>query len=508
METYKYLVVSDTNNVIEYIFASSKYRYIRGASLLLDYLNTNEAKEIQQKHGGELLSTGGGEMRVLFTDGEKARAYDEALRKLYIDKTDHVTLTTAVVERLPDERMVDWLTRAEEQLRLNELTTGKKQLHLTTLHPFMKRCESCYNRAAEHEVNSKEQTLVICESCYKKEKQLRKVKEQVEAKGKEQAYSGLSEVHQKLTQDDAKTWVQNIEGLLDEGKTNAKIGFIYADGKRIGSLFKQLDDQAFDNDDEFIKTYKNRSQALHEALINAAVRTHKRLKEDGFDSVPVDYALIGGDDLAAVLPANIATAYAYYLLKYFEEETKKAFNLKKGYELAAGVIIVKKSFPIHKLFDLSYELMDRVKNKHETGMLDFQVVLDSNVTSIEAKRSASPIGKKHLYGEGYSANEQSTRSYKKFHNTIVQLKKASFPGSKIKGVYHITTEENETTLQFKWREWLAHLDRTKDKKLQNILVSWQPSLRETPFTVVEGDEQYTLLRDIFDLYEFIDSEVK
>jgi hypothetical protein len=44
--TYKYLVLSDTNNIIDYLFSSPKYRMIRGASMILDSLNRTETKKL------------------------------------------------------------------------------------------------------------------------------------------------------------------------------------------------------------------------------------------------------------------------------------------------------------------------------------------------------------------------------------------------------------------------------------------------------------------------------
>lgn len=76
---YRYLVVSDTNNIIDYIYASPKFKMIRGASILLDELNIVETVRIAEEFGGLVLSTGGGEARVLFERKEDAEGYMTAI---------------------------------------------------------------------------------------------------------------------------------------------------------------------------------------------------------------------------------------------------------------------------------------------------------------------------------------------------------------------------------------------------------------------------------------------
>lgn len=503
MTNYQYMVVNDTNNVIDYLFGSNQYKIIRGASLLLDYLNTNAAKALITEHNGYLLSTGGGEARVLFEKHEDAIAYEKALNALYIRETDHVTITSVTVARQSNETLAKWLERTEQQLRLAEVTVGKKQLHQIAISPIMQRCENCYNRVAEVVVRDIDEHKKMCRSCYLKKQQLERVIEQVKSQD-EQSYSGLSEVHKRLAKKDQKgtSWVRSIDGLFEEETTGNRIGFIYADGKNIGSLFKQVLDSKELSDEQFIKQYKEKSEKLHDALIEAAAETHEKLAQLGYKDVPVDYALIGGDDLAAILPGHVALLYTYYLVKYFEDKTEK--YLGKRYQLAAGVIIAKKKYPIHQLFELSYELMDRTKSRNDVGTFDFQVLLDSYVQSIDFKRANSPIANnRHLYSEGYTVDTASTFSFEKLYETARALKMADFPSSKIKGVYHLTVEENPHMLTFKWKEWLSHLE----PKHRNILQKHYPKLKDTPFCLEKADNYYTPVRDIFEVYDLVKEEV-
>ena len=76
--------------------------------------------------------------------------------------------------------MVDWLLRSEQTLRHEEVRSGKKKMNQIELVPFMKRCESCYTRAAEkHEkkVYLYAGEIAVCKSCYNKYEMTEKLKE-------------------------------------------------------------------------------------------------------------------------------------------------------------------------------------------------------------------------------------------------------------------------------------------------------------------------------------------
>lgn len=498
---YEYLVVSDTNNIIDYIFASTKYKVIRGASMILDSLNTKETKKIIQQFNGQLLSMGGGEVRVLFQTEDEAKTYIEQLNKLYYENTDEVTITTALVKRKQNEPMHEWIERGESELRLAEMTYGKKKPSSTPISPIMKRCESCYNRVAEKEVTIFGHLKAFyCYSCYLKQKVVNETRTLLESH-EILDFSGLTEIYEQLfeTSSNAKI-VKNLRKLVDENRGDSMIGFVYVDGKKIGSLFKtQLQSNLPDR--EFIEQYQNLSKHIHESLITSAVRTHHLFEQFGIE-LYVDYALVGGDDLAAVLNGRYVVPYTYYLLKFFEEETKKRLGTTQ--HLAAGVVITKSNFPVHQLFDLSYELMARTKRNNEGSSLDFEVINDSAIQTIEEKRSQIISKKRRLNGEGYSIHKNEGCSIKDLYSVGQTLKLTGFPTSKMKDVFQITTEENEQLLRFRWIEWRSKMD----KKQREIFDNWSEQFKITPFAFSKGEVPFTPLRDLFNLYDYIEMGVR
>ena len=51
--SFQYLVVGDTNNIIDYIYATTKYKHIRGASIILDKLNLSTTQTLAENHNGK-----------------------------------------------------------------------------------------------------------------------------------------------------------------------------------------------------------------------------------------------------------------------------------------------------------------------------------------------------------------------------------------------------------------------------------------------------------------------
>ena len=509
MTTYTHLVVSDTNNVIDYIYASTRYKFIRGASALLDDLNTTSVKKLPSQYNGRLLSTGGGETRVLFTNSHDAKSYEEHLKQAYIDATDFVTLTTTVVERLDEnEKIAHWLTRAEKQLRYHEIRFGKKAIPQVLVAPIMKRCESCHSKAAEFnktfQYEAEKVTLAICNGCKLKLEQTEKL--EAHAKNSDSTIldtesSGLSDVHKILVNENPN---ENPWKKTNDPLNYPKIGFVYADGKGIGTLFKSIQENEMD-DEVFIKDYSEKSAYIHTSLVQAAAKAHTQLKAEnfeGFQDINIHYALIGGDDLAAIMPAQLAPRYTQYLLENFKKITadRKEYT-KTGFELAAGVVITKKSFPLYKLFHLAYDLMYDTKSSNDHGSFDFEVVLDSNIDSIWNKRQRNGVGAENasLKMNGYSANADDAHSFQKLWNLAAELKATKFPSSKIKGIYQVTTIQNPELMSFAWKEWFAHLNDTH----RQILTKNYPNIEKTPFSVAKQTTLHTPLRDLFDLYEFI-----
>ncbi|KIQ94512.1 CRISPR-associated protein Cas10/Cmr2, subtype III-B [Anoxybacillus thermarum] len=512
---YKYIVVSDTNNVVSYLFSNTRYKFIRGASALLDYLNLYMTKKIAGECKGIVLSTGGGEARVLFCTKNDAERYEKEMRKAYLQYTDEVALSMALVERFENEPMAKWLERAEVMLRVKEKERDKKEMSLLPLFPIVERCEGCVKRPAEKYYDMVDGRKMLCLSCYKKAKQVDMIIENLKNISKNGINSfqegiGLMDIHQKLIEqkEEGSSWVRKIADILGNDKqTNSYIGFVYADGKKLGSFFRKtvLDNLHEQDDDKFVKEYKMYSEKVHKCIIESAVLTQQK-----YSDYVVDYAMVGGDDFVAIMPGEVSLPFTNTFIQTFEELTTREFSGSRMM-LGAGVVIAHMGYPLYRLFQMSYELMSSAKRKYEDkSVIDFIKLTNSTVQSIEAIRygentsikTGMSLNKRSVRMNGYMVDSEHGESIDKLLDVIRRLKDAKFPRSKMKILYEILREDSEYQMQFEWLKWRARMDAD----IKSILDDWNEKFKETPFPLTYNDVVFSPLLDLFDLYDITPME--
>lgn len=538
---FQYLVLSDTNHVIDYLYSTGKYKLIRGASILLDVLNREETKKIADRHLGHVLTIGGGEARVLFRTAEDAEHYARELRQRYLEATDEVTLSIAIVKRNEGEELAQWFTRAESLLRLREVEEDKRQMDVRIFSPILQRCEICDKRPAEIEKDLSNNKKKICRSCYKKINKVDEVRNKIEKYSKdstnieENLGSGLMDIHKELIRQKVKvngeSWVNSIRELLgkEDSVTENYIGFVYADGRNIGNFFRQeilRSSFTYTNgeaplDEEILEKYRKASEGLHNCTIQAAVDAAKAMENK---NCPVDYANVGGDDFVAIMPAKYVVEYTVVMLRAFEKRTEemmlslkiekknKSANSSEEKErqnkklmMSAGIVIAKSGYPINRLYQLSYELMSNAKKKDkENSVIDFLVLTDSTVQSVDNRRKQEELAGRRPRMNGYLLDGREM-SIQKLLDVIRELDKNNFPRSKMKDVYEIVLEPDWSKQEFLWKLWRARLKAP----ITGIFDCWHADFKKTPYPFMnpkdkEDHNVYSPLLDLFDLYEHIE----
>lgn len=231
--------------------------------------------------------------------------------------------------------------------------------------------------------------------------------------------------------------------------------------------------------------------------------------------------MLGGDDFAAIMTGRYAVPYTNRFITYFEELIKETF---KKYEIdvqiAAGVVIAKSSYPVHRLFEMSYDLMSYAKGNNEGSCLDYIVITDSTVQSVYSMKEQQSFGenqdklyKRQLRTNSYSINRNNIDlCYENLELTILKLKNQGFPRSKIKEIYDILLEQDEKVIEYRWLLWRSRLGKgrtnhAEDKRtLASILDEWNVNFAHTPFAFKKDDIEVSPLLDLFDLYDFVEEQ--
>lgn len=157
------------------------------------------------------------------------------------------------------------------------------------------------------------------------------------------------------------------------------IGLIYADGSGMAKLTKQVQDQIQPREssdpDAFIKIFGAFSSAITDATERAAAAATAKVllpaqSADGM--LPARPIVLGGDDLAIVVRADLAVSFALSFLATFESESAAVLaQLAQEHQLTglpqkltagAGIVFAKSSQPYHLLHVLAEDICTDAKN--------------------------------------------------------------------------------------------------------------------------------------------------
>jgi hypothetical protein len=475
----EYLVTLDTGSIHEYIFGTNKLREIRGASILLDKLNRKIPKDELEKYGTEnadykCILAGGGNIKVLFSDETKAIEYEADLKRIFKEKVG-VRFTTNLSERKGDQDQ-QWINRAERELQ------RKKDLHKESFQiissGFFKACQACGLYPAETEDVHVEERRYICKSC-----------------------------HQKIQESDKKNYTQteiykrlfekigfkpelpsNFNEIGQKSEPKGYIGFIYADGNRMGEHLAKI--SSFDELERF-------SMDVDDATLDATVTAlTNQFKED----FPFQIILAGGDDLIIAIPANKAIDVAVDFCKSFEEKLKLK---SRDITTSASIVICHDSLPIKNILDAAESLIKNAKaesRKNGGGSyLDFIVVTGSSLENPVEKRKRELEYSNYFGVHSITKKPYSLKEIEKLRIAIHELKKVDFPNNKLNALYtSLFKGHNQSILDSLYTK--TRLQKEHRAAIEKI---FQFRLESFPWEEMDIHKFTTPIGDIYELYEFV-----
>ena len=203
----------------------------------------------------------------------------------------------------------------------------------------------------------------------------------------------------------------------DYSSENNFIGFMYSDGDGLGDFLKNIK-KVYTTEEKYMQFMRkfsiildrNTKYVLKEVLLNLYENNKFTKKGKYYDknnkekekTVIGEFLIVGGDDVCAVFPADLAIEISSKFQKQFEEKMKKfmekenegvANNVEKNREnitSSSGVIIAKAKTPMFQLFDQALVLQksaklqrynenkirtkDDIEKNYKTGYIDFQVI--------------------------------------------------------------------------------------------------------------------------------------
>ena len=426
-----YLVVADMDKIHGYIFASQRMREVRGASYLVSVVSRNKTIELLGRFGKgnynletkrfdptlplasldwKVIYCAGGALKVKFNSKKEAQAFQCALEAMFRAETISGSITTAAVE-IDDSKYAELIQKAEAKLRYAK--DGKKELIQRNNSPFHRRCDSCGDFTAENRHIFDDEELFLCRACEKKREFQKDDDENGEPSKRLPIYDRIEEAiaeqfdHQVALD---PNYPKDFGDIGKRSKPENYMGFISADGNRMGEKMRDIFSEELKKADEADEIYSKFSNAVlwitQEALVEAVMEAftpdiERRLgkKRHITYQLPLEVIILGGDDLVFVTTADKALPIAQRFCHNFHQATTDSedIRLKNGISISAGVVLAKQKFPFLTYQRIADELLKSAKklslkiNREnqgtEVGTLDFMVVTGSAVGSLEDVRS-------------------------------------------------------------------------------------------------------------------------
>ena len=342
------------------------------------------------------------------------------------------------------------------------------------------------------------------------------------------------------------------------------IGFVYSDGDGLGDFLKNVK-KVYTTEEEYLKFMRKFSVILDrntkyvlKEVIKKMYNEKKFVKKktilkDGKPkyeiingekkivekSVIGEFLIVGGDDVCAVFPADLAIEISYEFQKQFEEKMKKFTeienqkNKKKNPEnitSSCGVVIAKNKTPMFQLFEQGLKLQKSAKAKRyqenknregevRTGYIDFQVIGNEGNVNIKEYRQKwynkfdkenKNKGKLHVSRRPYSISGLENEEYKdvsesidKLIDQVKKLKTKNFPNTKIRYIYDLKKDDTKTDNE-KIMESINILSKMNTEEIQVLNELWGIKDKMNLTFKNENEKFKELFDNIFDVLEIYD----
>ena len=347
------------------------------------------------------------------------------------------------------------------------------------------------------------------------------------------------------------------------------IGFVYSDGDGLGDFLKNVK-KVYTTEEEYLKFMRkfsfildrNTKYVLKEVIKkmyeNGKFLNKKPILKDGKPkyeiineekkivekSVIGEFLIVGGDDVCAVFPADLALEISAKFQKQFEEKMKKFTeneNKNKNDEeknpenitSSCGIVIAKSKTPMFQLFDQGLKLQklakgkrynenqNRKKDAERTGYIDFQVIgSEGNVDLKEYRKKwydkfdkEKNESKLHISKRPYSINkldEEVSESIDKLIENVKKLKNENFPNTKIRYIYDLKKDEMKTDNE-KIMESINILSKMDKEDIQVLNEVWKIKDKMKLDFETENEkfkEFFDNIFDILEIYDFIQKDEK
>ncbi len=422
------LIAFDTDHIKGYVFGTNKLKEIRGASSILDSLNRAlTTQEASKRNATKIFANGGSALFIV--DSVEAEALGKEVQKQYRKQTGDGASITYAVQPLPaydsEKENIMTIMKFDDGVTMQDvlkllrmrLRLAKDSPHYVDVsvaqpsHALLCTCVSCgvnyVQDVWKDPYDAEEEAGLYCRICIAKHAEDKEVKEKL---------PGLIRAIQNHSIEANTLWARILRSLRkydydltsipDRPKdfnvfrsfTHGKeyLGLIYADANSMGRALEKL--PTLQKVEEFADMVDG---AVFDAMA-IAIKTYLPVQKGLF---PFDILMVGGDDIAMVVPADKAMQVAHTLAEKFHELTKE-------YTLSVGVVLAPVTYP----FSLQRELVEatlkaaKKSGVQQQGGSSDEKLEESRVNFVVVTGNTS-LGYQKEYDEMHRKADGSTREF-------------------------------------------------------------------------------------------------
>lgn len=431
----RYLLLFDANNIKDYVFTTGRLKEVRGASEIVRKATTPKAiKDLSglrltdyvpaTKRGNIVFAAGGSGLLLLNSEAEAIKAQG-ALERHYTDKTLTSSLSAAYEPWNGEEgeSFQKAMQRVAASLRIRKARRGPEPA--TMAGGAVAFCESCRQEPVK-DGEPGDTSRLLGASCLQKHEASKDVRDSIRARDYWRAFTGKIQPPpasgempweiKKKWEDEARLNPQNRDfGTIGAySNPSGYIGFVYADGDRMGSKLEKVASPA-----EYHALSKAIEDAVEIALGIALRQVYAWNKRDGWRAPderngekqghPFEIIAVGGDDVIAITTADgalpLAAAYSIAFTEQMQaiiaQEPLLACLNETAFTTSVGVMIAHDTMPVITLRDRAKELLRLAKRKQremqrkqkdqegpQEGVIDFQIASTPSLDTISNIRSS------------------------------------------------------------------------------------------------------------------------
>jgi vacuolar-type H+-ATPase subunit F/Vma7 len=346
----------DVDSIKNYVFGSSEFKAIIGASKIVSNFDEMMKKELSSKNTYIVHAVGGTGLIILLRDD--VEEIEKIIKNTFNKNVPGGYVTVSSVDFYPYE-LINGLEKqnvnerdleSKFNLKFNNLTEqtnfyklfsllasnmrekkNSKEVEMKRITPEFHICESCNTYPATQVLrkpsdSNENENIKICESCAKK----------------------IEVGKKKISEEKFAKTILEIDTEIEEEKMSDWLGVIYIDGNNLGKLYSKID-----SDEEYIRI----SDEIDKASQNAVKQLIESMNLEGKYAAPI----LGGDDIMLFIPSNIAIEAYIELDKILNKEFGKIG--KDGISYCGSILFCKKSMPLKMIFDSSSALLKQAKSE-------------------------------------------------------------------------------------------------------------------------------------------------